>query len=98
MDGGRQLLASQRSHIKITRCTSPKNKAFLPKTLHLVEKSESFDEKRTLIELTNTTFQNRTLVNLAIVFTCLLLIEVDTYPLGFKVPSDTESVSTMRFG
>ncbi|EJX01566.1 hypothetical protein EVA_10326, partial [gut metagenome] len=40
--------------------------------------SESLDEIRTLIELTNTTFQNRTLVNLAIVFTCLLLIEVDT--------------------
>ncbi|MBS5492783.1 MAG: transposase [Sutterella wadsworthensis] len=50
----------------------------MPKTLHLVKKPESIDEIRALIELTNTTFQNRTLVNLAIVFTCLLLIEVDT--------------------
>lgn len=70
----------------------------MPKTLHLVEKSEPLDEIRTLIELTNTTFQNRTLVNLAIVFTSLLLIEVDASSYGLEVSRNAVGIDAMRFG
>ena len=97
-DAGRKSNSVQRSDVKGTRRTASENDPDSSFALHFVEKAEALDKVWHLVEFSNPSLENRTLMDLTVVLSRLLLEEEISSSKRIQISRNTEGVGAMRLG
>ena len=87
-DGGRNFFSRQQTDVKVAGTASTKDKRLTTAVPNLIEQTKALDLIRSLLTLAETAFENRQLVKLTIVLTCLLLEEILPKSFGIEVAGD----------